>query len=50
LPLVTGHSPLVLMDEIPFAKLHALGNDFIVSSGADVGITRRGANPSSTGR
>jgi len=38
------------MDEIPFDKLHGLGNDFIVSFGADVGITRRGVNPSSTGR
>ncbi len=38
------------MNEISFSKLHGLGNDFIVSSGADVSITRRGANPSSTGR
>jgi diaminopimelate epimerase len=38
------------MNEIAFSKLHGLGNDFIVSSGADVSITRRGANPSSTGR
>jgi diaminopimelate epimerase len=39
-----------LMNEIAFSKLHGLGNDFIVTSGVDVGITRRGANPSSTGR
>jgi diaminopimelate epimerase len=38
------------MDEIPFGKLHGLGNDFIVCSGANVGINRRGANPSSTSR
>jgi diaminopimelate epimerase len=38
------------MNEIPFGKLHGLGNDFIVSLGTDVGIARRGANPSSTGR
>jgi diaminopimelate epimerase len=38
------------MNEIAFSKLHGLGNDFIVTSGVDVGITRRGANPSSTGR
>ena len=38
------------MDEIPFGKFHGLGNDFIVSSGPDIGITRRGINPSSTGR
>ena len=36
------------MDEIPFGKFHGLGNDFIVSSGGDVGI--RGANHSSTAR
>jgi diaminopimelate epimerase len=38
------------MNEIPFGKLHGLGNDFIVCSAADVGITRRGTNPSSTRR
>ena len=38
------------MNELRFAKLHGLGNDFIVCSGADLGITRRGANPSSTSR
>src|SRR5215472_9004692 len=37
------------MDEIPFGKLHGLGNDFIVSFGADLGIIRRGVNLSSTG-
>ena len=38
------------MDEIPFGKLHGLGNDFIVSFGADLDIIRRGVNLSSTGR
>jgi diaminopimelate epimerase len=38
------------MTQIYFAKFHGLGNDFIVSTGLDVGITRRGVNPSSTGR
>jgi diaminopimelate epimerase len=38
------------MDGIPFGKLHGLGNDFIVCSGADVGTIRRGAHPSSTRR
>ncbi len=38
------------MTEISFGKFHGLGNDFIVSFGADVGIVRRGANPSSTAR
>jgi len=38
------------MTEIHFAKFHGLGNDFIVCSGVDVGLTRRGANPGSTSR
>ena len=37
------------MDEIPFGKLHGLGNDFIVSFGADLGIIRRGVNLSASG-
>jgi len=37
------------MREIPFSKFHGLGNDFIVSTGADVGIIGRSASPSSTG-
>jgi diaminopimelate epimerase len=38
------------MNEIAFSKLHGLGNDFIVTSGVDVGITRLGGNPTSTTR
>ncbi len=38
------------MKEIHFGRFHGLGNDFVVSSGLDVGITRRGVNPSSSGR
>jgi len=50
LPLTVGYRWPLVMNEIPFSKLHGLGNDFIVSSGADVGLSRRGADPSSTGR
>jgi diaminopimelate epimerase len=38
------------MREIHFTKFHGLGNDFIVTTGSEAGISRRGINPSSTGR